>query len=191
VGIRVSTTVPKPENRDIVSAALRLLARRDMSRTEFIAKLGKGSKCFSTKSGKSAKSGDAGNDESDNENTAAKSAGYSDEDIAAVTEWCAQEGFLNETRFAEGNARRLGTKYGARRVGATLKQKGVSEELIAETVSQLADSDFDRARALWLRKFGEPATNANDKNKQIRFLQSRGFGFDVIKRVISGAEPVE
>jgi regulatory protein len=180
--------VPKPENRDIVSAALRLLARRDMSRTEFVAKLGKGSKSFSTKSGKS---GDAGSDESGNENAVAKSAGYSDEDIAAVTEWCAQEGFLNETRFAEGNARRLGAKYGARRVGATLKQKGVSEELVAETVSQLADSDFDRARALWLRKFGEPATNANDKNKQIRFLQSRGFGFDVIKRVISGAESVE
>jgi regulatory protein len=161
----MNSNAPKPENREIVSAALRLLARRDMSRTEFIAKLNKG-----------------GNNDGSN---------FTSEDIEAVAEWCAQEGFLNETRFAEGNARRLGAKYGARRVGATLKQKGVGEELVAETVSQLADSDFDRARTLWLRKFGEPAANANDKNKQIRFLQSRGFGFDVIKRVISGAEPEE
>jgi regulatory protein len=161
----MSSNVPKPENREIVSAALRLLARRDMSRTEFIAKLGKSSN----------------NDGSD----------FTIEDIAAITEWCVQEGFLNETRFAEGKARRLGVKYGARRVGATLKQKGVSEELVAEAVSQLTDSDFDRARALWLRKFGEPANNANDKNKQIRFLQSRGFGFDVIKKVISGVESEE
>lgn len=158
----MSASAPKPENREVVSAALRLLARRDMSRTEFIAKLNKGSH--------------------------AEGSSFTAEDIAAVTEWCAQEGFLNETRFAEGNARRLGAKYGARRVGATLKQKGVSEELVAETVSQLADSDFERARALWLRKFGEPANNANDKNKQIRFLQSRGFGFDVIKKVISGSD---
>jgi regulatory protein len=154
--------VHKPENREIVSAALRLLARRDMSRTEFLTKLGKSS------------NGD-GSD-------------FSPEDLEVVTEWCAQEGFLNETRFAEGKARTLGARYGARRVGATLKQKGVGEELIAETIAQLADSDFDRARVLWLRKFGEPASSANEKNKQIRFLQSRGFGFDVIKKVISGVE---
>jgi regulatory protein len=210
----VSTPVPKPENRELVSAALRLLARRDMSRAEFIAKLGKGNKSGNKSDSKGGGKGgswggdsgrkadgnesgyeriEVGNNLADESVAVEKSGGggYSDDDIAAVTEWCAQEGFLNETRFAEGNARRLGAKYGARRVGATLKQKGVSEELVAETVSQLADSDFERARALWLRKFGEPATNSNDKNKQIRFLQSRGFGFDVIKRVISGAESVE
>ena len=144
----------KPENRDIVSKALAMLSRRDMSRSEFISKL-----------------------------TAAE---YGREDAEAVADWCASEGYLNETRFAEGNARRLGVKYGARRIGATLKQKGVPEEVIAETVAVMKDSDLSRAQALWQRKFQEPATDANARNRQIRYLQSRGFGFDVIKKVITG-----
>lgn len=151
--------IPKPENRELVSAALALLARRDMSRNEFTTKL--------------------------------KSREFTPEEIDAVIAWCAAEGFFNETRYAEGKARSLGNRYGARRVGATLRQKGVDEEVVATAMAQLKETDFHRAREMWLRKFGEVAANANDKNKQIRFLQSRGFGFDVIKRVIAGAEQEE
>ena len=113
-------------------------------------------------------------------------AEYSREDADAVADWCASEGYLNETRFAEGNARRLGVKYGARRIGATLKQKGLPEEVVAEAVAALKDTDLARAQALWLRKFHQPATETTERNRQIRYLQSRGFGFDVIKRVITG-----
>ena len=144
----------KPESRDLVSKALAMLSRRDMSRSEFITKL--------------------------------IAAEYSREEVEAVADWCASEGFLNETRFAEGNARRLGVKYGARRVGATLKQKGVPEEVVAETVAALKDTDLARAQALWLRKFHQPASDTKERNRQIRYLQSRGFGFDVIKKVITG-----
>ena len=112
---------------------------------------------------------------------------FTPDEIEAVTAWCAAEGFLNETRFAEGKARSLGARYGAKRIGATLKQKGVADDVIAETVSVLKETDLARARTMWLRKFSEPATSSNDRNKQIRYLQSRGFGFDVIKRVINGA----
>jgi regulatory protein len=149
--------VPKPEKRELVSAALGLLARRDMSRSEFTTKL--------------------------------KSREFTPEEIESVIAWCAAEGFFNETRYAESKARSLGSRYGARRVGATLRQKGVDEEVVATAMAQLKETDFDRARDMWQRKFGEVAANANDKNKQIRFLQSRGFGFDVIKRVIAGAGP--
>lgn len=144
----------KPESRELVSKALAMLSRRDMSRSEFITKL--------------------------------IAAEYSKEDVEAVADWCASEGFLNEARFAEGNARRLGVKYGARRVGATLKQKGVPEEVVAETMAALKDTELARAQALWLRKFHEPASDSNERNRQIRYLQSRGFGFDVIKKVITG-----
>ncbi len=157
-GIAVNSDKPgkpaKPESRDIVSKALAMLSRRDMSRSEFIAKL--------------------------------LAAEYNRENAEAVADWCASEGYLNETRFAEGNARRLGVKYGARRIGATLKQKGVPEEVVAETVAAMKVSDLARAQALWQRKFREPATEQNERNRQIRYLQSRGFGFDVIKKVIAG-----
>jgi regulatory protein len=145
---------PKPANRELVSAALRLLARRDMSRKEFTTKISKGE--------------------------------FSTDEIESVTAWCAAEGFLNEARYAEGKARVLGNRYGARRVGATLKQKGVVDELVETAVTALKETDFARAREMWLRKFGEPAADQNSRNKQVRYLQSRGFGFDVIKRVIKG-----
>ena len=145
---------PKPENRELVSAALRLLARRDMSRKEFIIKLSRGD--------------------------------FSADEIESVTAWCAAEGFLNEARYAESKARVLGNRYGARRVGATLKQKGVTADLVETAVIALKETDFNRAREMWLRKFGEPAADQNNRNKQVRYLQSRGFGFDVIKRVIKG-----
>ncbi len=144
---------PKPENRNLVSAALAILARRDMSRGEFATKL--------------------------------KSREFTADEIESVTAWCADEGFLNEARYAEGKARTLGNRYGAKRVGATLKQKGVDEEVVAAAVAELKETDFARARAMWLRKFGEVATNPNDRNKQVRYLQSRGFAFDVIKKVIA------
>ena len=80
----------------------------------------------------------------------------------------------------------MGARYGAKRVAVMLMQKGVADDVIAETVSVLKETDLARARAMWLRKFSERATSANDRNKQIRYLQSRGFGFDVIKRVING-----
>jgi regulatory protein len=147
-------SIAKPENRELVSAALTLLSRRDMSRSEFVTKLG--------------------------------SREFTPEEIESVIAWCAAEGFFNETRYAETKARSLGNRYGARRVGATLRQKGVDEEIVATTMAQLKETDFDRARDMWLRKFGEVAADANEKNKHIRFLQSRGFGFDVIKRVIAG-----
>lgn len=218
---------PKPTNRALVSAALRLLARRDMSRVEFVSKLRKLSPAKSTSTsrlpipsaGQPPESNQSPNPNPTSKNrydadvtlttvrpnsnrvgnrlsdSAAKikqhdmdnEAEFSADEIEAVTDWCAAEGFLNEARFAEGKARSLAGRYGAKRVGATLKQKGVTEDIVAETVSALRETDLSRARAMWLRKFAEPAVTTNDRNKQIRYLQSRGFGFDVIKRVITGA----
>lgn len=145
----------KPQNRELVSAALTLLARRDMSRGELAGKL--------------------------------QTREFTLDEIEAVTNWCAEEGFLNEVRYAEVKARALGNRYGARRVGATLRQKGVDEEVVATAVAELKETDFARARAMWQRKFGEVAITPGDRNRQVRYLQSRGFGFDVIKKVITNA----
>ena len=70
----------------------------------------------------------------------------------------------------------------------TLREKGATEQAIAEVTPDLKENELAQARTLWLRKFREPPTDANAKSKQIRYLQSRGFSFDIIKRVITGAE---
>ena len=147
--------VSKPENKALVSAALRLLSRRDYSRTEFIKKLGAGE--------------------------------FDKADIEAAADWCHAQGFLNESRFAESTSRRLGAKYGVQRVAHTLRQKGVAEEQVSAMISTLKDSEQDRASALWMRKFGKIAESGEEKSKQIRYLQSRGFSFAIIKQVIARA----
>lgn len=145
----------KPENKALVSAALKLLSRRDYSRTEFIKKL-----CASE---------------------------FDEADVEAAAEWCHAQGFLNESRFAESTSRRLGAKYGVQRVAHTLRQKGVAEDQVSEIISTLKDSEQDRASALWTRKFGKIAESGEEKSKQIRYLQSRGFSFAIIKQVIARA----
>ena len=146
---------PKPANREIVSASLRLLAMRDMSRMEFARKL------------------------------AAKA--FTPEDIAAAVVWCEADGWLNETRYAEVTARRLGHKYGATRIAQTLKQKGVPNGAVAETLSAMKDGELARAQAVLERKFRDAPSNAEQRAKQIRYMQTRGFSFDVIKRAMCAA----
>ena len=149
-----SVAAAKPEDKALVSAALKLLARRDYSRSEFISRL--------------------------------MSAEFGKDDVEAAADWCHEQGFLNETRFAESASRRLGAKFGAKRVAHTLRQKGVAEEQVSAAMSTLNESEQDRARALWTRKFAKVAESADEKSKQIRYLQSRGFSFAIIKLVITG-----
>jgi regulatory protein len=41
---------------------------------------------------------------------------------------------------------------------------------------------------VWRKKFDSPPEDANARAKQIRFLLSRGFGAEVVKRVVAGAD---
>jgi regulatory protein len=108
-------------------------------------------------------------------------------EVEAAADWCEAQGFLSESRYVEGAARRLSAKYGTSRVAQTLRSKGINEDAISQVIPDLKINEFGQARTLWLRRFGSPPADANEKSKQIRFLQSRGFGFDVIKRVIGGS----
>ena len=44
--------------------------------------------------------------------------------------------------------------------------------------------EMERARAIWSRKFGVPPGNAKDWARQARFLQSRGFASDIVRRLL-------
>lgn len=115
-------------------------------------------------------------------------AGYEKSEVEGAADWCLGQGFLNETRYVEGAARRLSAKYGVSRVTRALRDKGVTAEAIAVVIPDLKENELAQARAIWTRKFREPPVDATAKSKQIRYLQSRGFSFEVIKQVIRGTE---
>jgi regulatory protein len=89
---------------------------------------------------------------------------------------------LSEARFAEERARQLSRKYGAARIRQDLKSKGVGEELVEHVSSE---GDLERARAILERKYRQPAATRDERAKRMRFLQSRGFSFDIIFKLLS------
>jgi len=67
-----------------------------------------------------------------------------------------------------------------------MRERGVDSDTIKQTLS--GHNDLATARSQWLRKFGQPASDAAGRAKQMRFLASRGFGMDIIRQVIKGCD---
>ena len=89
---------------------------------------------------------------------------------------------LSDERFAEQRAHVLARKYGSARIRNDLRAKGISEEA-AESIAPGTD-DFARADAILRRRYREPAASREERAKRARFLQGRGFSYDVIRRVL-------
>ncbi len=88
---------------------------------------------------------------------------------------------LSDERYAEARAHRLARKYGAARIREDLKAHGISEAL-AERVS--GGGDLEKARAILARKYRQAATTREETAKRMRFLQSRGFSYGVIRSAL-------
>lgn len=112
---------------------------------------------------------------------------YADEsdDIPALLNDFIARGWLSDRRFAEQIVRARKVKFGSAKIAHELREKGVDDELIADAVSEIQDNELENATEVWHKKFKQPASNRNEWAKQARFLQSRGFSFDTIKKVLS------
>jgi regulatory protein len=97
------------------------------------------------------------------------------------------KGFINHERVAESVVHRRGAKLGAMRIRQELQAKGLDPELVAQTVARLKSTEVVRAREVWRRKFDALPADAAERGKQARFLAGRGFGGEVIGRVLSAA----
>ena len=106
-------------------------------------------------------------------------------ELAKILDELAAKGFINEQRVADSLAYRRGAKLGTARVVQELKAKGVDPDAVAQAATALKATELDRAREVWRKKFGATA-HATDRMKQMRFLASRGFAPDVIRRVVGG-----
>lgn len=96
------------------------------------------------------------------------------------------KGFINEQRVVESVLNRRSAKLGTARIRQELQGKGLAPEAVLDAVAQLRATEVERAREVWRRKFGEPPLDATERGKQMRFLASRGFGGDAIRKVVSG-----
>jgi regulatory protein len=89
---------------------------------------------------------------------------------------------LSDERYAEARAHQLARKYGGARIHADLKAKGVAPEVAARVAG--AD-ELERARAILSRKYSTSAGTREEIARRMRFLQSRGFSHDTIRKLLS------
>ena len=109
------------------------------------------------------------------------------EQLAAVLDELQRERLLSDQRYASQRVASRATRYGNVRLKQELRQHGVSDDDIATALPEAGD-ETERCRAIWAKKFGRPPQSAEERAKQLRFLQYRGFSGDAIRRVISGAD---
>lgn len=93
---------------------------------------------------------------------------------------------LSDARFATTVARVKAERFGDARIRHDLRAAGVGEPAAADAMSSLAGTEFDRARAVWRKRFGTLPATAAERGKQARFLHSRGFSQGTIHRVLRG-----
>jgi regulatory protein len=98
------------------------------------------------------------------------------------------KGLVDDARVVETLVNRRAGKLGGLRLRQELQAKGVSPELVAQTMADLKSTELARALAVWQKKFGQVATDAATRNRQARFLATRGFSGEVVKQVVAGVE---
>ena len=78
-------------------------------------------------------------------------------------------------------------RFGNARLSHELRQQGVDDALVQAALAD-ADDELQRARAVWQGKFGARAEtpDAAERARQMRFLMSRGFSGETIRRVLRG-----
>ena len=112
-----------------------------------------------------------------------------EEQITQVLNDFEARGWLSDERYAQALVRRRSQRYGLRRVADELQRAGIEPSMISELSHELSSSEFERAQALWTRKFGEISSDPKERAKQYRFLVSKGFHPELVSRVISGRPP--
>lgn len=170
--------------------AVACLARREYSRAELRTRL----LAHARKLALAAEAGDLGQGdvgESESVNASRRASERFDlEALAArvdeVLEWLAARQLQSDARFVESRVHAREARQGEARIRQELARHGV--ELDPDTARQLRETELDRARVVWQGRFGEVASDAAGRARQMRFLASRGFSGDVIRRLVGGRD---
>ena len=114
-------------------------------------------------------------------------AGFDACDIQSLLDEFEEKKWLSDRRFAESYVADHRSRAGTVKLAFDLRQRGVADNILETVLSENRDSEFERAQAVWQKKFGSAPADMTEKARQMRFLQSRGFGTEVIRRVIHDA----
>ena len=110
----------------------------------------------------------------------------SPDQIEPLLDELARRKMLSDERYAEARVHTLARKFGAARIESELRAKGVSGSIAGSATRAARDTELERARAVWRKRFGALPQNALEKAQQSRFLAGRGFDFATIRAILGG-----
>jgi regulatory protein len=94
-------------------------------------------------------------------------------------------GFVSDQRAADSVLHTKGQRYGLLKIRQVLQAKGIAADLLSDTLDRARATEFDAAKQVWERRFGTPAADAKEHARQYRFLTSRGFSSDTVRRLLN------
>jgi regulatory protein len=154
----MATTARDKPAASLLKRAVALLARREHSRVDLARKL--------------MRRLDDGQDRAD---------------VDTVLDELQRRDLLSEDRFAAAVVRARAARYGDARLKQDLKSRGAAPDAAATALDAVRGSELERARAVWARRFGRPPASLQERARQVRFLEARGFSSAVIRRVLTGS----
>lgn len=107
--------------------------------------------------------------------------------IELVLDELEQKNLLSDERFVEAYVRSRKERFGVQRLRLELSQHQIDTEIIERELAVLQPDEFERALAVWQRRFGVPAEDRRQYARQFRFLGQRGFNAEIIRRVLDGS----
>ncbi len=145
----------KPELEQIRDIGLRLLAGREHSRYELFNKL--------------------------------QAKGFERNRIQQVIDELTEQGWQSDLRFAESLCRlRINNGYGPLRIAYELRQHGVDNYSVERLIGETAGSWMNLMERVYRSKFTEvQAMSRKEWAKRARFLQQRGFTFEMIQSLFT------
>ncbi|HAF55725.1 MAG TPA: recombination regulator RecX [Thauera sp.] len=107
------------------------------------------------------------------------------DEVEAVIERMGELGLQSDSRYAEAFVRGKAARFGTSRLRSELARRGIERDLIDEALaSECVESEAERARTVLRSRFAAPPADAREWARQARFLQTRGFAPDLIRKLL-------
>jgi regulatory protein len=108
-------------------------------------------------------------------------------ELASLLDELTAQAWISEARLAEQYVHSRGQRFGPARLRAALLERGVSEPVIVAALAEASRDELETARAVRARRFANAPRTLAERARQVRFLQSRGFGTEIALAVVREA----
>lgn len=99
-----------------------------------------------------------------------------------------QGNWQSDERFAVSLANRRMLRYGWLKLQYELQQHSIDEKIINKLKEQYQNNEYERALAVWEKKFNLKPQDPKQHAKQYRFMASRGFSSNIIHAIINSSD---